>query len=1052
MATSSERTPPPFPESEDMDLDTEMGDAESNENECVVANEDVIGAEAEANNAPDDIFSELPTDSFINPITDSIIKSDMDAIDKQDEQLVDIEPKEEPNKAPDSILWTAQSTTVSKPEDDVRSPLVVQSESVMHRLSANDLINEFSSDSPGKILDECELETDSSPTNDLSQETETKPTGEPVSESQDIPAVDVLLDQASANSDCPGKILDECELETDNGPTNDLFQETEAKPTGEPVSESQDIPAVDVLLEEGNSESDCPGKILDECELETDNGPTNDLSQETEAKPTGEPVSESQDIPAVDVLLEEGNSESDCPGKILDECELETDNGPTNDLSQETEAKPTGEPVSESQDIPAVDVLLDQASANSDCPGKILDECELKIDSSPTNDLSQETETKPTGEPVSESQDIPAVDVLLDQASANSDCPGKILDECELETDNGPTNDLFQETEAKPTGEPVSESQDIPVVDVLLEEGNSESDCPGKILDECEPMVDVLLDQGSAVGENSAVCLNEPLTDIRETPPCDNFLELLSEPASKQQRDLFSDPDDLFSELLNGKNEPKSSDSTDICREAKNTLITGPLGDDVDNPPSEILSEDCVMKVTSPNSDSSSDSRTRDEEQDIFAEATVELSLDSPAIERKRTEPSRLLPAASSTSTSSSMSEQRQKILEEQVEEEDKFELNISVTNPEKVGDGINAYLAYRVSTQTTLPMFKSKTFVVRRRFSDFLGLYEKLSEKLSQNGYIVPPPPEKSILGMTKLKVGKEDPSSAEFVEKRRAALERFLQRVLCHPSLLQDPDVREFLEKEELPRAVNTHAFSGAGFLKIINRATDAVTKMTIKMNESDIWFEEKLQEVEGEDQQLRKLHVLVESLANHRKDLSANTAMFAKSIGMLGSSEDNTALSRALCQLAEVEDKIEQLHQEQAGNDFFIFAELLADYIRLLGAVRGCFDQRMKTWQRWQDAQNMLQKKREAEAKLLWANKPEKLQLAKDEITEWEARVTQYERDFERISATVRKEVIWFEREKAKDFKKQMLKYLQVLLHSQQQLTKYWESFLPEAKAIA
>lgn len=42
-------------------------------------------------------------------------------------------------------------------------------------------------------------------------------------------------------------------------------------------------------------------------------------------------------------------------------------------------------------------------------------------------------------------------------------------------------------------------------------------------------------------------------------------------------------------------------------------------------------------------------------------------------------------------------------------------------------------------------------------------------------------------------------------------------------------------------------------------------------------------------------------------------------------------------------------------------------------------------MKTWQRWQDAQAMLQKKREAEARLLWANKPDKLQQAKDEITE-------------------------------------------------------------------
>lgn len=49
---------------------------------------------------------------------------------------------------------------------------------------------------------------------------------------------------------------------------------------------------------------------------------------------------------------------------------------------------------------------------------------------------------------------------------------------------------------------------------------------------------------------------------------------------------------------------------------------------------------------------------------------------------------------------------------------------------------------------QTTLAMFRNKTFTVRRRFSDFLGLYEKLSEKHGPNGYIVPPPPEKSILG----------------------------------------------------------------------------------------------------------------------------------------------------------------------------------------------------------------------------------------------------------------------------------------------------------------
>lgn len=69
----------------------------------------------------------------------------------------------------------------------------------------------------------------------------------------------------------------------------------------------------------------------------------------------------------------------------------------------------------------------------------------------------------------------------------------------------------------------------------------------------------------------------------------------------------------------------------------------------------------------------------------------------------------------------------------------------------------------------------------------------------------------------------------------------------------------------------------------------------------------------------------------------ELALNTAQFAKSLAMLGSSEDNTALSRALSQLAEVEEKIEQLHQEQANSDFYLLAELLADYIRLLSVVR-------------------------------------------------------------------------------------------------------------------
>ncbi|KAK2917559.1 sorting nexin-1a isoform X1 [Channa argus] len=608
----------------------------------------------------------------------------------------------------------------------------------------------------------------------------------------------------------------------------------------------------------------------------------------------------------------------------------------------------------------------------------------------------------------------------------------------------------------------VKEASTAPIINLSDDPSASKEQLPPGFDKFANPLVDFL----SEPPPTSVAKKPSKAAELFEDEGSDLFADPQQIKSAKQpQKSLFGEPDeDLFGEPLGAttkkpnSKELKDKSVTSKAAAGDGVKISGPL--QVSNPaePADIFTEEATSTAPNIRKSSTVNSKTNgvhsEEETDIFAEATVELSLDSPQEKRKEVTAKPSVPDSSTVASASLVKPQSAAPdeVEEEEEQDDKFDICVTVKDPEKIGDGMNAYMAYKVSTETALPMFRNKTFTVKRRFSDFLGLYEKLSEKHGPNGFIVPPPPEKSILGMTKVKVGKEDSSSADFVERRRGALERYLQRVVNHPSLLQDPDVREFLERDELPRAVSTQALSGAGFLKMINRATDAVSKMTIKMNESDVWFEEKLQEMESADQQFRKLHALVETLVVHRKELSLNTASFAKSAAMLGSAEDNTALSRALSQLAEVEDKMEQLHHVQAENDTFCFAELIADYIRLLGAVKGSFDHRMKAWQRWQDAQAMLQKKRETEAKLLWANKPDKLQLAKEEIVEWEAKVTQYEREFERVSATVRKEVVRFEKEKAKNFKSQIIKYLECLLQSQQQLIKYWEAFLPEAKAIA
>lgn len=393
--------------------------------------------------------------------------------------------------------------------------------------------------------------------------------------------------------------------------------------------------------------------------------------------------------------------------------------------------------------------------------------------------------------------------------------------------------------------------------------------------------------------------------------------------------------------------------------------------------------------------------------------------------------------------------------LEEVEKENDDQFLEVSVTDPQKVGDGMGAYVAYKVVTRTNIRLFKKTHFHVMRRFSDFLGLHDKLVDKYLRLGRIIPPAPEKSVIGMTKIKMSNqaEQGSSADFIEKRRASLERYLNRTAAHPVLCVDPDFREFLEADmDLPKATNTSALSGAGVMRLFNKVGETVNKITYKMDENDPWFEERTQQVENLDLQLRKLHTSVEMLVLHRKDLAALTSSFAKSAAMLGNCEEHTSLSRALAQLADVEEKVEALYNEQANSDFSIFCELLKDYVALFGAIKEVFHERVKVYQNWQHSQQMLNKKREQKAKLELSGKSDKGVQAGMEVVEWESKVERGQEEFDNISKMIKKELERFEINRVKDFKAIIIQYLESLMNNQQQLIKYWEAFMPEAKAIA
>merc|ERR1711892_1569283 len=380
--------------------------------------------------------------------------------------------------------------------------------------------------------------------------------------------------------------------------------------------------------------------------------------------------------------------------------------------------------------------------------------------------------------------------------------------------------------------------------------------------------------------------------------------------------------------------------------------------------------------------------------------------------------------------------------------------IEIKVTSPHKVGDGMSSYMAYKVITNTNLSYFKKSKPEVSRRFSDFLGLRDKLTEKYLQNGRIIPTAPDKSVLGMTKVKMAKEDETSnqSEFVEKRRASLERYLNRTASHPSLRVDPDFREFLELDaELPKANQTSALSGKSMMKMISKVGDRVSLYTTKMEETDHWFEEKTVMIDNLDLQLRKLLVATEAMVDYRKGLSGHTYSLSKSLGMLGSAEDNSKLSAAIAKLAEVEEKAEKVHEQQANDDFYLLSELVHDYIGIVGSVKDAFNERVKAWQSWQSVQRDLNKRRENKVRAELASKQDRVNQLRQEIAENERQLDMAQENFEKISRIIKKEFESFDVKKCRDFKNTITKYLENMLKSQESMVTHWERFLPEIKQM-
>ncbi|KAG0138732.1 putative vacuolar protein sorting-associated protein (vps5) [Tuber indicum] len=361
----------------------------------------------------------------------------------------------------------------------------------------------------------------------------------------------------------------------------------------------------------------------------------------------------------------------------------------------------------------------------------------------------------------------------------------------------------------------------------------------------------------------------------------------------------------------------------------------------------------------------------------------------------------------------------------------------IHVGDPHKVGDLTSAHTVYQVRTKTTSKAYRNSEFTVSRRYRDFLWLYQALIN--NNPGVVVPPPPEKQA-------VGRFDDN---FVESRRAALERMLNKTAAHPMLQHDADLKLFLESEALSGDIKhkEKQVQPVGENKGMFGSLGGAFGGGGKFIENDEWFLDRKHYLDTLESQLKALLKSVDTVIKQRKDLADAANDFSSSLQALSTVELNKSLSNPLESLSYLQIRIKELHERQAQQDVLTLGITVEEYIRIIGSIKLAFNQRQKAFHTYHAADGELAKRRVTYEKLQRQGKTQQ-----DRLTQMSAEVSDSEKKlhaarvaFDNMGRTLRAELDRFEREKVEDFKSAVETFLESSVEAQKELIELWETYL-------
>ncbi|ODQ48773.1 hypothetical protein PICMEDRAFT_14311 [Pichia membranifaciens NRRL Y-2026] len=405
------------------------------------------------------------------------------------------------------------------------------------------------------------------------------------------------------------------------------------------------------------------------------------------------------------------------------------------------------------------------------------------------------------------------------------------------------------------------------------------------------------------------------------------------------------------------------------------------------------------------------------------------------------------------------------------LEDEKGEKFDITVGDPIKVGEITDTHVVYTINTKTKSDLFDNQDTTVTRRYRDFLWLYHQLLN--NHPGYVIPPPPEKQVYGRF----------NDKFIENRRLALENMLNKVSQRKVLQTDPDFIIFLRSEnftedskeretivrhdpdlKIPASVdeNTHLDGPMNTMAQILNATASLGisesssgggffSSLIGLNapkyvEEDPFILEKQAYIDSLDTQLRQLTQSLDMILEKRDELTLSLQDVTTVIQQLVDLEVNVEITDILSNFEELQSKVKEILERGNLSQVLTFGSTVDEYVRLIGSIRNCFENRLKICNSVATLKQHQEKKEHSLARFRAKNQnqPEKIKRYEDELSKINSVLDKqvlFKDEFDKI---FKSELSRFEFGKIKDFKNMVEIYWESLIENQKILIELWESF--------